>query len=227
MERLDFALHTVYLFSRPIRSFGYTKGRGWQRTRTGPSNAAVASSSISASGSSSNTHLRDDAQFIDFTPTKYCSYTRCPPRLVAACISTQLSLGSLTVPAGATPGSVAQGPTATTTHLHGILRLFCPFRTQYSILNLPDPLLPALPVTNNPFSWPYPVSSSSNASTSPSRPTSQGSTRLFRHPTFVLPPRVCGVQRRRFGQLKWWYDDTPWQTPQPFLPLAWYRQRWR
>jgi hypothetical protein len=36
----------------------------------------------------------------------------------------------------------------------------------------------------------------------------------------TLHPRICGVQKRRFGQLIWWSDDTPWQMPQLFLPFS-------
>ena len=158
----------------------------------------------------SNIHLRDDAQIFNVTPLSTnsapSSFTCRPRRLAAACISPEHSLGLLTVLAGATAGSVVPVPTATTAHPHGVLRVLRPIPTS----------APPFSFANNPFSRSYPASSS-NAPTPPSRPASLSSTPPSHHP---MSSRVCGIQIRRFGQVKEWIDDTPWQTPQPFPPLA-------
>jgi hypothetical protein len=126
--------------------------------------------------------------------TVHGSYTRRPQKLAAACISTEHPLRPLTV---LTAGSIVTA----TAHLYRFLRFLRPSS-----------------LANNPFSRTYPASS--NAPISPSKPATRGSIRPCCHPTSALPSCICDVQKRRFGQLIWWSDDTPWQMPQLFLPFS-------
>ena len=143
--------------------------------------AAAALSSSPASGSSSNSHLRDDAQFIEFTPLP-TNTARTP----VAHEDSRLLASQPNSPSDRSQFQLAQQQALLSQAQHQQR----PIRTASSASFTPSPLNPGAPPfspTNNPFSRSY-TASSSNAPTSPSRPKSRASIRPSCHPTSAFSP---------------------------------------
>ena len=155
-------------YTLTIPSFGYPIKGGWRRTRPAGSHLRRRAlpwlrAAPLCLGSSSNSHLRDDAQFIDFTPT---NTARTPAAredlgLLASQPNSPSDNSQFQLTQQQAMLSKAQQQLASTQQQQPPIRMAS---------SASPPLNPTGPspssFTNNPFSRPYPVSSS-NAPTSP------------------------------------------------------------